>query len=236
MSNMWPFTRIDLELIMDFSFLTYFKCNSKVQPWWKKKAFSLTWTWSSFCPYMFISVGDSLYSRLLQAPGCSGGVHPLNPSLDVWSSTRAEDTLSDFGLEAQPITKKQTLQYFMLWICAVLQSQPVHREDREREGADSEGHESTDPWAPQLVTPFFLALTAVSTEEAAGANILTVISTMWRKKPKSHGACLARTHSFSQPVSFLSLLTLLSIVHPPLILDRQLKACRDYCRVVREQP
>lgn len=72
---------------------------------------------------------------------------------------------------------------------------------------------SADASASQALTPLFL-LELESTKIAAGANILTIISTMGRRKPHSHGVCLP-----IQPVSFQSLLTPLPIVHPSSIND-----------------
>lgn len=54
--------------------------------------------------------------------------------------------------------------------------------EAERGEEDSVGYMSTETYASQVLIPVFLALAGVSTEIAAGADILTVISTMWRRE------------------------------------------------------
>ena len=108
--------------------------------------------------------------------------------------------------------------------CAELLNQAIQREDRESRQSSRKRsfRRSCVNRAFSIVSadPPFLALAGVSTEIAADANILAIISTMWGRTPYSRSFCSARAHSFSQPVSYWALSPLPPIVHPSSILLR----------------
>lgn len=89
--------------------------------------------------------------------------------------------------------------------CAEPPNRAIQREDRERRLSSRKRSFRRScvnrPFSIISADPPFLALAGVSIEIAAGANILAINSTMWRRTPYSRSFCSARAHSFSQPVS-----------------------------------